>query len=172
MLEIFCKDGLNLNGKTYYREAARAIILDGEKILLVYSDSNGDYKFPGGGVEIGESIENALVREAMEEAGVEVSISEEFLSVTEYDEGQFDGFDIFKMLSIYFFCKIEGETVQSLDKYEMELGFVPKWVQISKAIETNRKVMEKNIIPRWTKRETLVLEKLEKYLKDKNENNN
>lgn len=172
MLEIFCKENLNLNGKTYYREATRAIILNGEKILLVYSETNGDYKFPGGGVELGESIEKALVREAKEEAGVEVSINEEFLSVTEYDEGQFDGYDIFKMLSIYFFCKIVKESEQNLDTYELELGFIPKWVEISKAIESNKKVMKKEVFPRWTKRETIVLEKLEKYLKGKNEINN
>ena len=42
------------------REAVRAIILKGEQVLMVYSPVNGDYKFPGGGVQDGEDHQVAL----------------------------------------------------------------------------------------------------------------
>lgn len=162
MIEIFCKEGLNLEGKIYYREAVRGIILDGEKILLIYSEKNGDYKLPGGGVEEGETYEDALIREVEEEAGVRVEVEEEFLKVMEYDEGQFGDCDVFKMLSIYYICRIIKEMNQNLDSYELEMGFVPRWVEISEAILQNIEIMKKDKFPRWTKRETEVL----KYIKN------
>lgn len=164
MIEIFCKDNLNLNGKTYYREAVRAIIRDGDKILLIYSEKNGDYKLPGGGVEEGETYEEALIREVEEEAGVRVSVVKEVFRVMEYDEGQFDDCDLFKMLSIYYIAIITRTLKQKLDSYEYEMGFIPKWVELSQAIEKNKEILNSKAFPRWTKRETMILEKIKKSL--------
>ena len=158
MLEIFSKKDLNLDGKIYYREAVRAVVSDNEKILLIYSEKNGDYKLPGGGVEEGETYTEALIREVEEEAGYRVLVKEEILKVMEYDEGQFDDCDVFQMLSIYYRCQIVEERVQNLDTYEMEMGFIPVWINIDDAIEKNKKILEKQDCPRWTKRETKVLE--------------
>lgn len=164
MIEIFCRDNLNLNGKTYYREAVRAIIMDNNKILLIYSEKNGDYKLPGGGVEEGETYEEALIREVEEEAGVRVSINKELFRVMEYDEGQFDDCDLFKMLSIYYEAHVTKNLKQNLDSYEYEMGFIPKWVEISQAIEKNKEILNSGNFPRWTKRETLILENIFKSL--------
>ena len=95
--------------KIYYREAVRAVIIKEEKILLIYSEKNGDYKLPGGGVEEGETYEEALIREVEEEAGYRVLVKNEILQVMEYDEGQFDDCDVFQMLSIYYKCEILEE---------------------------------------------------------------
>ena len=38
------------------------------------------------------------------------------------------------------------------------MGFTPSWINIDKAIEQNKKILEKKDCPRWTKRETKVLE--------------
>ncbi len=164
MIEIFCRDNLNLNGKTYYREAVRAIIMDNNKILLIYSEKNGDYKLPGGGVEEGETYEEALIREVEEEAGVRVSINKELFRVMEYDEGQFDDCDLFKMLSIYYEAHVTKNLKQNLDSYEYEMGFIPKWVEISQAIEKNKEILNSGNFPRWTNRETLILENIFKSL--------
>ena len=164
MIEIFCRDNLNLNGKTYYREAVRAVIMDNNKILLIYSEKNGDYKLPGGGVEEGETYEEALRREVEEEAGVRVSINKELFRVMEYDEGQFDDCDLFKMLSIYYEAHVTKNLKQNLDSYEYEMGFIPKWVEISQAIEKNKEILNSGNFPRWTNRETLILENIFKSL--------
>lgn len=158
MLEIFCKKNLKMDGKIYYREAVRAVIIKDEKILLIYSEKNGDYKLPGGGVEEGETYEEALIREVEEEAGFRVSVKDEILKVMEYDEGQFDDCDVFQMLSIYYVCEILEEKRQNLDTYEMEMGFIPVWINIDEAIEQNKKILKKQDCPRWTNRETKVLE--------------
>lgn len=164
-IEIYCKENLNLIGKTFYREAVRAIIIKDAKILLIYSEKNEDYKFPGGGVESGETYVNALIREVKEESGATVKSIKEFGKVTEYDEGQIINIDLFKMLSIYYICKIEEEFGKlNLDSYEIDLGFIPKWVTIEEAISSNNNVMKKSKFPRWTKRETEVLEYLKVHL--------
>ena len=50
----------------------RGILFDGDRILLVRHHSDGRWYLPGGGVERGEMPEDALRREAREEAGAEV----------------------------------------------------------------------------------------------------
>jgi ADP-ribose pyrophosphatase YjhB (NUDIX family) len=48
------------------RKATRAIVLDGENILLLYTERYHDYSLPGGGVYDGESLINGLKRELKE----------------------------------------------------------------------------------------------------------
>lgn len=163
MIEIFCKENLNLDGKIYYREAVRGIIMKNSKILLIYSEKNGDYKLPGGGIEEGETSKEALIREVQEEAGIRVEVEEEMLQVMEYDEGQYDDCDVFKMLSTYYKCREIKKMKQNLDSYEVEMGFIPKWVELDEAILQNNKILESLNYPRWTKRETQVLEYIKNF---------
>lgn len=55
------------------RPTAKGVVIDGEgKITLL---SNGEHSlFPGGGVEDGESFEEAFIRECKEEIGCDVEI--------------------------------------------------------------------------------------------------
>lgn len=67
------------------RRAVRGLILRDDRILMVYSEVNGDYKFPGGGVEEGESDSDALARELSEECGYRlVRLGGRFAVATEY----------------------------------------------------------------------------------------
>lgn len=158
MLKIFCKENLNLKGKIYYRESVRGIFKKNEDILLIFSKENGDYKLPGGGIEKGETYNQALIRECLEEAGINIQVKNELLRVMEYDEGQHNDYDIFKMLSIYYICEIKTEK----KLIEFEQGTIPQWININQAIEINKNIMKNHIFPKWTKRETIILE----YLKE------
>ncbi len=54
-----------------------AVVVSKEGILLVRRDKNpgkGLWSLPGGGVEIGESQEDAVLREVLEETGVECEV--------------------------------------------------------------------------------------------------
>ena len=56
-----------------FETIARAVIINKEKILLARSSSNESWYFlPGGHVEFGESVEKALMRESLEEFGIEI----------------------------------------------------------------------------------------------------
>lgn len=58
------------------RIRAVAIIIKGGEILLMYRIKNGQeyYTFPGGGVEKGETIEQAVLREVQEETTLVIKI--------------------------------------------------------------------------------------------------
>lgn len=53
-----------------YRVAARALIVQNNKVLLVKETKQEWWAFPGGGVDHGETVEASLVREIEEELGV------------------------------------------------------------------------------------------------------
>lgn len=158
--------GINPHGRTVTRRAVRAIIQRGNTLLMIYSPINGDYKFPGGGVKRGETLQAALRREVREESGQQVTaILAGFGRVIEYDRALQPGFDLFRMTSYYIICQVgEGRVPLALDDYESGLEFSPRWVSITDALATNRAVLatsEKSTHP-WTHRETLILELLEK----------
>jgi 8-oxo-dGTP pyrophosphatase MutT (NUDIX family) len=135
--EIFRRE-VDVTGKILHRTAVRGIIIQNTTLLMIYSRKNGDYKFPGGGVDRGESYEDALIREIREECGATVAhIEGEFGCVVEYDQAVEPEYDVFKMASHYYVCHVEkafGE--QNLDDYENDLGFEPVWVGVDEAIQT------------------------------------
>jgi 8-oxo-dGTP pyrophosphatase MutT (NUDIX family) len=53
----------------FHRQAARAIVINGENILMLYTQRYHDYTLPGGGIDEGEGIINGLIRELKEETG-------------------------------------------------------------------------------------------------------
>lgn len=57
------------------RQAARLVLFnDIGEVALLCSLKHGTHKLPGGGIEAGESFEQAVKREAIEEAGCEVAL--------------------------------------------------------------------------------------------------
>ena len=51
--------------KVFRRPSARAVILKGDKIALVYATEEKYYKFPGGGIHDDEDKKEALIRQAL-----------------------------------------------------------------------------------------------------------
>lgn len=57
--------------------AVSALVQDEQgRILLIRRSDNGKYSVPGGGLEAGETVAQAVVREVREETGIEVDVTE------------------------------------------------------------------------------------------------
>jgi 8-oxo-dGTP pyrophosphatase MutT (NUDIX family) len=166
LTEIHRNEGIDINGKTVHRTAVRAVIRRGRELLMVFSSAVGDYKFPGGGVDVGESHEQALARELREECGASLlSVDGELGAVIEYNLAKEKEFDTFKMTSHYYFCHVGDDFgAQKLDDYERDLGFKPVWVDVDLAISTNHLLLNADKIPEWLKREVFVLNYIEQLM--------
>jgi 8-oxo-dGTP diphosphatase len=169
LTEIHRNKGINIHGRTVRRTAVRAVILRGQDLLMVYSSNVGDYKFPGGGVDDGESHEQALARELREECGVSLlSMDGELGAVIEYNFAKEKDLDVFKMTSYYYFCQVrDGFGTQKLNAYEKDLGFKPVWVNIDDAISINKSLINSDKVPEWLKREFFMLEYIKRNFTDR-----
>lgn len=66
------------------RRAARAVLQDTVgQIAVMYFTSTGSYKLPGGGIDEGEEILNALAREIQEETGYTIDSPKELCVIEE-----------------------------------------------------------------------------------------
>ena len=65
-----------------FRPSGYGICIQNEAILLVKMKHTGKYFFPGGGVDKGEPVTTAVIRECQEETGSTVSIKD-FLTMKE-----------------------------------------------------------------------------------------
>ena len=64
----------NLDGKVLH--GVHGFCFYGDKLIIVYSEKKKSWGLPGGGIESGETIEKALVREIKEETNMKVLYQE------------------------------------------------------------------------------------------------
>lgn len=57
------------------RPAAYAIIVHQDRVLLMKMRHSGKYHPPGGGINLGERMEDTLKREVREETGIEIEVA-------------------------------------------------------------------------------------------------
>lgn len=163
---IFRNPDANPHGTTVERQAVRGIIIRGEQLLLLYSPVAREYKFPGGGVENGETLENALEREILEECGAQLTrVVREIGSIVEYAHAKEPEFETFKMTSHNFLCEVEAFVApQALEGYEIQLDFQPVWVEIGEALGQNVSCLDFPDPSPWLAREIFMLEYVRDYL--------
>ncbi|WP_068545729.1 NUDIX hydrolase [Thalassotalea crassostreae] len=124
---------------SFHRQAARGIILNGEDILLLYTECYHDYSLPGGGVDESENFQQGLVRELIEETGAKnIRNIKPFGRYEEFRPWYKDDFDIMHMESFCYTCEIDDDLgPNKLEPHELENGMTPMWVNIYQAIRHN-----------------------------------
>ena len=60
---------------------ARGVLIDGSKVLLIKHTYVPGWQFPGGGVDPGETMQNAMEREVYEETGYRVTGNVELFGI-------------------------------------------------------------------------------------------
>lgn len=73
------------------RKRVAAIIIKDNKILLLrrIKDGREYFVFPGGGIEKGESLEEAIIREAQEELGLKIKIEKLLFQIENRGQEEF-----------------------------------------------------------------------------------
>ena len=127
------------DGTKFFRPSVRGIIVHAGKIALVHSLKYDYYKFPGGGINEGETHSDTLVREVREETGLNVipESIREYGYVYRAQKGKTE--DIFVQENFYFFCDVsDALSGISLDGYEAEEEFTLEFAAPRYAAEVNR----------------------------------
>ena len=164
LFEIDTKD-YNPNGVAFVRHSARCIQISNGLAAMVHSIKYNYYKFPGGGIEKGESPETAMIRETREEAGLVVSPEsvKEYGYVHRVQKSDHDDADCFIQDNYYYLCDVEeGIRAQELDGYEADEKFTLEYVEPDKAVFVNRNADHGPADQIMLEREARVLELLKK----------
>ncbi len=123
-----------LDKKLESREATRGIVINEEqKVALFYTAKHGHHKIPGGGIDPGESWQDAFKREASEEIGYEIEVLPEFLGLALEERYKHN-------LQQVSYCGV-ARTVKKLDSRELTEQEVTDgfqeviWVTLQEAVE-------------------------------------
>jgi len=93
-----------------------ALIIENDNILISKELIKGEIvlKFPGGGVEYGEGIIDALQREAQEELSQELEEITHFYTTDFFQESSFRKSD--QLISVYYKARLSEKLVNKIDK--------------------------------------------------------
>ena len=109
------------------RSSVSAVIFDrGGRLLLQQRSDGGQWGLPGGSVEIGESVRDAVRREVREETGLIVSVrrligvySEPARQVVRYPDG-----NVWHYINVCFECAVRGGALATSDE-TLALAYFP-----------------------------------------------
>jgi 8-oxo-dGTP pyrophosphatase MutT (NUDIX family) len=119
---VFASDRLIL------RPAAYALIMQDSKLLLLKMRRTGKYHLPGGGINVGERMEETLKREAREETGIEIDV----VRLAHFEEVFFyyDPSDrAYHGLHFYFICRPRTLILLTDDQVDDGSAGQPRWVE-------------------------------------------
>lgn len=129
------------------RIAAKAVIVnvDGKVLILreasTYEDGNheGKYQFPGGRVNVGESFEDALHREVLEETGLNVKLNKP-LYVGEWRpiiKGRPN-----QIIAIFCTCETVSTKIKLSEEHDKSLWIDPKEYKKYNLVDPEPEVMK------------------------------
>jgi ADP-ribose pyrophosphatase YjhB (NUDIX family) len=122
------------------RYGSRGILIDDNfNIALMFLSKMDLYKLPGGGIEQGETKEQAFLREILEETGYNAIVIDELGYIEEHKNR-----NIFMQYSYCFIAKVYGDRRETyLSGNEIELGMELRWMTIKQALALMVKSLDK-----------------------------
>lgn len=127
-------------------EVVAAIIVEEDKVLATqrgYGEFQGGWEFPGGKVELGETLESALKREIKEELDVGIEI-DTYIDTVEYD------YPYFHLTMHCYKCRMLNGLLK-LKEHE-----AAKWVSQNELKEVDWLAADRIVVERMGKRQELL----------------
>lgn len=98
-----------------------------DRVLVMRRSDNGEWDFPGGAMELGETLTDALRREVAEETGLDVEptwLIGLYTSPQDHNHTYPNG-DQVQGWGAFFECRVVGGSLQARDGEALDLAFVP-----------------------------------------------
>ena len=160
MLELTIDhENYKASGIYHLRKTVRGVICRDGQYLTVLS-KYGDYTFPGGGIEAGETQLSALIREVREETGCHVLPDSARLICVTHERRRGNRADLLVMDSYYYACDVGKEAdAPQLTASEIADEMRPVWVSPETALTAARALVHQGNAA-WMRRELAVMEAL------------
>lgn len=129
---------VDIHGKTYtvpteqlhWRPSAYGIVIKDGAVLL--AKQHGGYDVPGGGIDLGETPEEAVLREIKEETGI-VAKNPHLIDIhTTFFKIPLTRDHFVQSILLYYVCEYEGGEISldNIEEYEKEYSELAEWVPI------------------------------------------
>jgi 8-oxo-dGTP diphosphatase len=120
---------------SYFNVRVYGLLINSENQLLISDEQEEGMQFsklPGGGLELGEGLKDALKREFMEECYVEVEVLSHFYTTDFYEQSVFNDSQV---ISIYYFVRAVGSLDVAIKTrtfdFDPDSGQSFRWVSLS-----------------------------------------
>ena len=137
MTKVTCID---ISGGTYEvdtsqltsRPSAYGIVFKDDKVLLSPQFNEGMYDLPGGGLDLGELPEHAVIREVKEETGLTVDKPILMACESNFFKFHHETEVYYQTLMLYYACNLVGGELSTngFDEFEKDYARIAEWVPI------------------------------------------
>ncbi|WEK20971.1 MAG: NUDIX domain-containing protein [Candidatus Pedobacter colombiensis] len=121
---------------SYFNVRVYGVLININNEVLISDEQSGGRifsKFPGGGLELGEGLTDALKREFMEECNAEIEVLGHLYTTDFYEQSSFNDSQI---LSIYYFVKAVHPLVLNFktESFDFDEGSLQsfRWIALDK----------------------------------------
>jgi 8-oxo-dGTP pyrophosphatase MutT (NUDIX family) len=136
-----------VSAEVYRRVSARGVCVRAGKALMI-KYAWGGFGFPGGGIEAGETMRDAVAREIREEVGYAVKRVGDLLTcvVDRMEDMDIHGGHVkwFEQPNFFFACEVGDEAFEpDLTPDEQAREYAPVWVDLREALAVNSAIPER-----------------------------
>jgi len=112
------------------RTRATSVVVRDGKLLIMHRFNNGEkyWVLPGGGVEEGEELEKAVLRELQEETSIEAELMEKLL---EFTDSRGDKHSLFLCEYVSGEAQLHKDSEEANSRDENQ-SYNPEWIEVSK----------------------------------------